>query len=118
MRKDFREVAGMKIARFGFAYKHGHGWEPGGRSDEYSKAGKRLMNRTVLRFEAQAERARAALADAQYAVACRDFDEAANYDLAVYNIGSSEFQFTEELPSSTKVGVLRKIGPKFVFSPI
>jgi hypothetical protein len=116
MRKDSREVDGIKIGRFEFAYKLGRDWEPGGRTDMY-KNGKFVKNRVVLSLEAKARSAREALADVRYVVVSNDFNDAAKYDLPVYEVGRVMYQFTEELDSKDLVGVLRKVGRVFKFIP-
>jgi len=116
MRKDVLEIAGMKIGRFDFAYKLGRDWEPGGRTGEY-RNGKYIKNRTVLRFEAQAAKARSELSDVEYVVVSSAFNEAAKYGLEVYPIGKTLTQFTEE-PPAQPIGTIKKIGKEFVFVPI
>lgn len=114
MRKDAIEVAGMKIGRFEFAYKLGRDWQPGGNTDEW-RNGKYIKNRVVCMMEGKAEKTRAKLRDVQHVVVCKNFNDAENYDLPVYNIGQSMYQFTEELDYKSLVGYLKKIDKKFVF---
>jgi hypothetical protein len=116
MRKDVREVSGMKIGRFEFAYKLGRDWQPGGQTDEW-KNGKFVKNRIICMMEGKAEKARAELRDVQYAVICENFNEASEYELPVYEIGNTMYQFTEELDPKRLVGTLKKVARKLVFVP-
>ena len=81
MRKDVKEVNGMTIGRFEFAFKDG--WDA-----HKTRAAK-------LKF-AFAEKAREALPDVEYIVQCKNFNDAAKWELPVYKINkNTDFCYEE-----------------------
>lgn len=110
MRKDVKEVNGMKIGRFAFAFKDGWGAS---------------QSRTAKRLYAFAEKARWELPDIEYIVQADNFNDAAKWELPVYKINKNVDSCMEEprfYNEETKrfeaivVGYLTKVGREFIFT--
>ena len=100
MRKDSVVVDGIHIGRFGFAYKMGRDWQPGGQTTDYVKDRdgyyKRKMNRTVCLKEAHAARARDALPHIRYITACDKFSDIGEKPYPIYKVHTDSTYFVEE----------------------
>lgn len=109
-RTETKTIAGIKVGRFGYAYKLSayDGWQPcSSRS-----------NRTVRLFESQADRAYAKTKDVQFFIVADSFNAAEfGKGLPVFQITGGVSQFTECVSDVGKqVGTLTKVGKKFYLS--
>ena len=119
MRKDTIVVGGVQIGRFGYAYKIGRDWMPGGVTSQYNpKTGRSKINRAVILFQKAADRARASFPDVEYVVVANAFSNASNSSegLPVYRVDKNDTQFTEEL--GKPVGYLTRVGRSYQYSAL
>jgi hypothetical protein len=109
MRKDVKEIAGMKIARFQYAYKDG--WDSS-------------RSKTAKRLHKMAENALDANPDIIYCITPDSFNNAAEYEIPVYQKEKMVDLFAEypTVYNETAkeyvpkiVGYITKVGREFIF---
>jgi hypothetical protein len=104
-RAETKNVDGVTIGRFAFAYKYSHldGWYPGGK------------NRAVRMMEYRAVKAAEKNPNVEFFVVGA-FDRAAACNSLVYQMPKDVEYFIEEPTDAKVVGTLQKVGRKYVFT--